>query len=219
MTEVEMTAAVHGVMASEFRDKRYAGPALFVDLRDAECETRLWTQKDLIVRAGRSLPDGIGVHGTVTGVFSFEGQPDHGLFEARVEKLDLERGLFGGHFLWLSEHGQKLLALMAKGHDPQKPDERPMMKIAFTRSTINWSFSGFMLSDYRGDLTDGARLRGMIWMDKPEDPGLFAGHAVRVDKDRHTLSVKFDGLSPNTFALLEAVIKKGGRRNAPAREG
>ena len=191
------------------RDKRYYGPALRVDLLDNEHKTPLWSASQLIIKAKPGgLPGGLEPDQTVTAVFSFEDEREHGLFEATVAKLDAAQGQLGLRFTWVNEGGHALLAKMTKKVDPKRPETRPIMKVTFTRSTINWSLSGFLLGGYWGELKNGERFNGMIWMDKPQDPGVFGGHAVRVNHDRHTVSVKFDEIPDKTFELLEAVIKK-----------
>jgi hypothetical protein len=194
---------------AEFRDKRYSGPALRVDLMDRGYETGVWSAAELIVK----IPPGARAEGdTLTGVFTFAGESAHGLFEARVVKLDIPRGLMGAEFGWISQSGVSLLKSITDRRQPGEHNNHPKMTLGFAHVTRNWSFSGFLLDDYYGAFEAGQRFRGMIWMDLPEDPGLFDGHVVGVDQHRHTLSVKFDALPPNTFALLEAVIHKTGRR-------
>jgi hypothetical protein len=191
------------------RDKRYYGPALHVDLRDCEFQTPLWSASQLIIKARPGgLPGNLESDQTVHAVFTFEEERHHGLFEAKVAKLDAAQGQLGLQITWVSDDGKALLAKVAKRIDPKRPETRPIMKVGFTRNTLNWSLSGFLLGDYWGDLKNGTRFHGMIWMDTPRDPGVFAAHAVRNNQDRHTLSVKFDDIPDNTFELLEAVIKK-----------
>jgi hypothetical protein len=198
-------------MKSEFRDKRYLGPALRVDLMDAIQETRRWSALQLLIEAAPLvLQQGDAREDRkLTGVFTFEGQTIHGMFEASIAKRDPADDLVAVDFEWVSEHGRKLLRAMAGQRHPEESGEQPTMKVSFTHSTSNWSLSGFLLDNYHGALTSGDRFRGMIWMDKPQDPGSFGAHAIRVDKLRHTLSVKFDELPAGTFSLLEAVMKKG----------
>ncbi len=196
-------------MKANFRDKRYAGPALRVDLMDRGYETGLWSASELIVK----IPTGARAEGDkLTGVFTFAGEGAHGLFEARVAKLDIPRGLMGAEFEWISKPGMNLLKSIAARRRPGEHNNYPKMTLGFAHMTLNWSFSGFLLADYHGGLEKGQRFRGMIWMDIPEDPGLFDGHVIGVDRNRHTLSVKFDELPANTFALLEAVMHKGASR-------
>ncbi|MBI3513196.1 MAG: PilZ domain-containing protein [Proteobacteria bacterium] len=206
-----MVGVLHGA-ASEIRDKRYAGHALIVDLQDGECETKTWSAARFLVTAGpHSVLANLDNDAVVTGVFSFGGEVGHGLFEARIEELDRERGMLGGRFMWINEDGRRLLTRMARPGQP--------MKIALARTTANWSFSGLLLAGYRGELKDGARLRGTIWSDSPKDPGLFAGHVVHVNRDKHTLAIQFGDLPAETFSLLEGAMKKrdGAVRQASAR--
>jgi hypothetical protein len=198
------------VARSPNRDKRYYGPALRIDLHDSEYQTALWSTTQLIIKAKPGgLPGGVEPDQTLHAVFTFEEERHHGLFEATVAKLDAAQGQLGARLTWISDDGKALLAKIAKRVDPKRPETRPLMKVGFTRDTINWSLSGFLLDGYWGELKSGERFHGMIWMNTPRDPGVFAGHAVRVNRDRHTLSVKFDDIPDNTFELLEAVIKKG----------
>ncbi len=197
-----MVGGAHTTPAAGVRDKRYSGQTLLVDLRDAEFDASTWSAAGFSVATeAKKFPTGLGADGLLTGVFSFEDAKDHGIFEARVETLDAERGTLGAHFMWVSDGGRKLLAAMAA-----RP--KATMRLAFTRRTANWSFSGFLLEGYHGALKDGERLRGMIWTDSPKDPGLFGGHAVHVNTERHTLAIKFDDLPDATFTLLERAIAK-----------
>ncbi len=193
-------------MRSASRDKRYIGPALRVDLMDAVHETRRWSSLQVIVEAAPLALQ----HGgrKLTGVFSFAGHTLHGMFEAAIAKPGSEDGLVAIDFEWISERGRRLLRTVGSERKPAESGEQPTMKVHFTHSTSNWSLSGFLIDNYRGALGSGERFRGMIWLDKPQDPGLFGGHAIRVDAERHSLSVKFDDLPANTFSLLEAAIKK-----------
>ena len=192
----------HAALAAEFRDKRYSGQQLLIDLRDAEFETAEWTLGHFLITADpKKLPAGIEKGDLVTGVFNFEGVKDNGLFEAQVEAFDREHGVLAGRYEWMSERGRALLGRMAVGV------KRPL-RIALTYRTLNWSFSGMLLGNYHGDLKDGEHFRAMIWSDTPKDPGLFNGHVVQVNKDRYTLAIKFDELADETFALLEQAIKK-----------
>lgn len=197
-------------MKTGSRDKRYLSPSLRVDLMDATHETQRWSTLQLIIEAAPLALQRGGVQEgrKLTGVFTFEGQTTHGMFEASIAKREPDDGLVAADFEWISERGKRLLRTMTGQRKPQESGEQPTMKVNFTHSTSNWSLSGFLLDNYHGALGSGDRFRGMIWMDKPQDPGLFGGHAIRNDKPRHTLSVKFDELPANTFSLLEAAMKK-----------
>ncbi len=182
------------------RDKRYAGHTLLVDLQDAECETKAWSVGGFTaVGASKTLIAQLAHDELMTGVFRFPGEAAHGLFEARVEEFDAERGLVGVHFMWISEEGRGLLARMA--------ERDQVMKVALCRRTLNWSLSGLMIGGYRGELKDGGRVRGRIWTDSPKAPGQFSGHAVHVNGDRHTASIEFETLSEETFSLLEDAVR------------
>ncbi|HUA52232.1 MAG TPA: hypothetical protein VMB81_08705 [Candidatus Sulfotelmatobacter sp.] len=197
-----MATDSRGTTTAGVRDKRYAGQALLVDLHDAECEAKIWTTGGFtLADAPRKLLDGLHQREVLAGVFSFEGTTDHGLFEAEIEGLDLERGGLIARFVWLSERGHKLLEFSNR-----RP--APPMRLGLARITLNWSLSGLLLGGYRGALKDGERLNGMIWTDDPKDPGLFIGHVIKLNPDKHTLAVKFDELPEATFALLEATMRK-----------
>lgn len=196
-------------MRSSSRDKRYLGPVLRIDLMDAVHETRRWSAERLIVdRAPLVLQHGGVLEGRMlTGVFTVADHKLHGVFEAVIAPPgsavpDAADGLVALDFTWISERGQRLLRTVAAEHEP------PALKVNFTHSTANWSLSGFLVENYHGPLQSGARFRGMIWLDKPQDPGLFGAHAIKVDPLRHSLAVKFDEMPANTFSLLEAAIKK-----------
>jgi hypothetical protein len=190
---------------AEFRDKRYAGPALRVDLLERGHETGLWSVSELIV----GIPDGPRAEGDkLSGVFTFPGASTHGLFDARLAKLDMPRSRMGVEFEWINASGLALLQSIIEARSPGELNNHPKMTVGFTHANVNWSLSGFLVADYHGPLETGQRFRGMIWMDKPGDPALFDGHAIRVNRERHTLSVKFDALPANSFALLEAAIGK-----------
>lgn len=197
-------------MTSEFRDKRYSGRVLGIDLMDAVLETRRWSKLQLIVEAAPidRQQGGVQAGRKLAGVFTFAGQTTHGMFEAVIAKPDSDDGLLIANFEWISEHGLRLLRAVAGDRKPEETGEQPAMKVIFTHGTVNWSLSGFLLDNYRGALKSGDRFRGMIWTDKLQEPGLFGAHAVRIEQTRHTLSAKFDDLPAHTFALLEAIINK-----------
>lgn len=206
-------------MRSGSRDKRYLGPVLRIDLMDAVQETRRWSAERLTVElAPLALQHGGVLEGrTLTGVFTFADHKLHGVFEATLARPDVAMpdaasnaadGLAALDFTWISERGHRLLRTVAGEREP------PTMKVSFTHGTANWSLSGFLVENYHGALKSGERFRGMIWLDKPQDPGLFGAHAIKVDSLRHTLAVKFDEIPANTFSLLEAAIKK--TRAAPS---
>ncbi|MEJ0069738.1 MAG: hypothetical protein WDO24_14530 [Pseudomonadota bacterium] len=198
-------------MSSAFQDKRYAGRALQIDLMDTMVETRRWSKLQLILEAAPiGLQQGDVQEGrNLTGVFTFEGQKSHGMFEAVIVKPDSDDDLLVVNFEWISERGSKLLRTMASERKPAESGEQPTMTVAFTRSTASWSLSGFLLDNYHGSLRPGERFQGLIWMDKPQDPGCFDAHATGDGRHPHTLSAKFDELPKNTFALLESTINKG----------
>jgi hypothetical protein len=180
-----------------------------VDLLDSGDETALWSAAEVIVKT----PPGPHAKGDrLTGVFTFAGESAHGVFDARIAQLDDTRGLMGAAFEWINEPGARLLKAIAGRRTPGQLNHHPKMTLGFAHVTLNWSFTGFLLDAYHGPLEAGQRFRGMIWMDMPEDPGLFDAHVIRTDRQRHTLSAKFDALPPATFALLEAVMHKRGRR-------
>jgi len=198
-------------MKSEFRDKRYSGRALRIDLMDAVIETRRWSRLQLILDAAPiALQQGGVQEGRkLAGVFTFAGQTAHGMFDAVITNPGSDDGVVVANFEWISESGLKLLRTMTGERRPEESGEQPTMKVTLTRGTANWSLSGFLLDNYHGALRPGERFRGMIWLDKPHDPGLFGAHTIQVEPARHTLAAKFDDLPANTFALLEAVIHRG----------
>ena len=207
-----MSAVLSG-MAAGARDKRYASQALLVDLRDAECAAVSWSATRFTVnQAPQGALASLVDEKLATGVFTFDGESSHGLFEAAIEELDAERGRLAARFVWVSADGLKLLA---ESVDPSRS-----MKLAFGHATRNWSFSGLQLTSYRGEAKPGQRLRGMIWTDSPGDPGLFVATVVRPDAAHHTLSLKFVDLPDATFTLLERAMTKrdGGFRKGHLRE-
>lgn len=194
-----MSAVMTG-MAAGARDKRYASQAVVVDLHDADCDAESWSVSRFTVgKAPKGALASLVDEKLAVGVFSFPGETAHGMFEAAIEELDAERGQLNARFTWISADGLKLLA----GADPQRA-----MRLAFGHATLNWSFSGLQISGYRGEAKPGQRVRGMIWTDDPNDPGLFVATVVRPDTSHHTLSLKFVDLPDATFTLLEHVMKK-----------
>lgn len=203
-------SAVQSGMAAGARDKRYASQSLLVDLHDAECIAESWSVTRFTVnKAPKGALASLVDQTLATGVFTIEGTTAHGLFEAAIEELDAERGKLNARFVWISADGLKLLA----GSDPTRT-----MKLAFGHTTLNWSFSGLQVGNYRGEAKSGQRVRGMLWTDDPGDPGLFVATVVRPDTSHHTLSLKFVDLPDASFALLERAMKKrdGGFRKGRA---
>ena len=192
---------------SSFRDKRYTMPCLLVDLLSGICETRLWSNAQLILR---DFAGDLAVGEEFTGTFTFDDNPACGLFQARAVRLDPARRLAGAEFRWLSPAARDLIADAQAARKPDAPDQGPIMKVSITQQTINWSLTGMLLGRYQGELAEGQSLRGMIRLEKTQEPGPFAASVIRVNAERHTLALKFQDLPNGTFALLEAAIKKSG---------
>jgi hypothetical protein len=187
------------------RDKRYAAPNLLVDLLDAVHETPLWSPTQLILK---NFEGDLVVDETFTGALSFEDHQSCGLFEARALRVDPARKMVGAEFLWISKPGSDLMGLMAERRKADGLDQNPTMRITITQRTINWSLTGMLLERYRGDLQAGQPFRGMIRIEKAQEPGVFSASVIRADHERHTLALKFQELPAGSFALLEAAIKK-----------
>jgi hypothetical protein len=191
---------------ANFRDKRYVVPNLLVDLLSGSHETTLWSATQVILRDVADLPAQDEV---ITGALSFAQRPDTtGLFQARVARLDPARKLVGASFEWLNEPAEALIRDMLAERKPDAPDDAPVMKVTIAHQTINWSLTGMLVARYRGDLQTGQPFRGLIRLEKAQDPGPFYGSVIRADSTRETLAVKFQDLPPKTFALLETAIKK-----------
>jgi hypothetical protein len=189
-----------------FRDKRYTIPILSVDLFEKVHETRLWSFSQMIVPKyeGR-MPQG----STFTGAFTFEGQTQFGLFEAKAVKIDSAKQLLGAEFTWISKPGFELLEKLSKNRKPDTPPiEIPKMRVTFAYPTINWSLSGALLKNYWGGLADGEPFNGLIRIEKAPESGVFSGTTIRFNQERQTLAIKFTSLSSETFELLETSMKK-----------
>jgi hypothetical protein len=191
---------------SNFRDKRYFVPNLLVDLLSAGHETRLWSASQLILRDIEHPP---AADEMLTGVLSFASRPGvTGLFQARVARLDPARKLLGATFEWIDDAGRALIQDMQALRKADAPDDTPVMKVTIAHETANWSLTGMLVARYRGDLQTGQPFRGLIRLEKAQEPGPFYGSVIRADAERRTLAVKFQELPPKTFALLETAIKK-----------
>ena len=189
-----------------FRDKRYVVPNLLVDLQEERHQTTLWSPTQVILRDVDHPPAAGEVF---TGILSFAKRPDAtGLFQARVARLDPARRLVGAAFEWINEPGRALIADMLAQRKPDAPDDTPVMTVSIAHQTINWSLTGMLVARYRGDLASGQPFRGLIRLEKAQEPGPFYASVIRADAQRETLAVKFQDLPPKTFALLETAIKK-----------
>jgi hypothetical protein len=102
-------------MTSEFRDKRYSGRMLGIDLMDAMLEMRRWAKLQLTVEAAPIARQQGGAREgrNLTGVFTFAGQTTHGMSEAVIAKPDSDDNLLTANFEWISEQGLRLLRTMA----------------------------------------------------------------------------------------------------------
>jgi hypothetical protein len=189
-----------------FRDKRYTIPVLSFDLFETVHETRLWSFSQVIL----SKYEGVMPSGTTfTGAFTFEGHSNFGLFEAKVLKLDAAKQMLGAEFTWISKPGFELLETLNATRKPDTPAiEIPTMRVTLTYPTTNWSLSGALLAHYWGGLKDAEPFNGMIRIEKAQESGIFSGVCIRNNTDRHTLAMRFTSLSPETFRLLEAAMKK-----------
>jgi hypothetical protein len=190
---------------ASFRDKRYTMPSLLVDLLSGAYETRRWSSSQLILR---DFAGDLTAGEDFTGTLTFDDNPANGLFQARAVRLDPVRRLLGAEFRWLNPAAHDLIADAQAARKPDAPDQGPLMKLSITQQTVNWSLSGMLLERYHGDLAEGQQFRGMIRLEKTQEPGLFGASVIRVNPERHTLALKFQDLSNGTFALLEAAIKK-----------
>lgn len=190
---------------SSFRDKRYTIPCLLVDLLSRVHETRLWSSTQVI------LPDfggNLAIDEDFTGTFTLDDNPACGLFQARAVRVGPARRLAGAEFRWLSPVGRDLIADALAARKQAALDQGPVMKLSITQQTINWSLSGMLLELYQGALAEGQSFRGMIRLEKMQEPGPFGGSVIRVNPEHHTLALKFQDLPIGTFTLLEAAIKK-----------
>jgi hypothetical protein len=190
---------------ASFRDKRYAMPCLLVDLLSGIHETRRWSSAQLILR---DFAGDLTAGEDFTGTVAFDDNPACGLFQARAVRLDAARRLLGAEFRWLSPAARDLIADAAAARQPDAPDQGPVMKLSITQPTINWSLTGMLLARYSGELAEGQPFRGMIRLEKTQEPGPFAASVIRSNRERRTLALKFQELPSATFALLEAAIKK-----------
>jgi len=205
MHSTTLRGAQPSTSKSSFRDKRYTMPCLLVDLLSGVHETRHWSNAQLILR---DFGGDLAVGEEFTGTFTFDDNPACGLFQACAVRLDPARRLAGAEFRWLSPAARDLIADAQAARTPDAPDQGPVMKVSITQPTINWSLTGMLLGRYQGALAEGQPFRGMIRLEKTQEPGPFAASVIRVNPERHTLALKFQDLPNGTFALLEAAIKK-----------
>lgn len=200
-----MVRTARPVGAAPVRDKRYTIPTLLVDVFDSMHETALWSQSQMIIK---NYEGPLRQGENFTGAFTFEENGACGLFEAEVARLDANRKVIGIQFRWISKSGGDLMEKMAEQRDPNAPDQGPIMRVMVTHSTINWSLSGMLLDRFYDDFKSGQAFRGMIRLEKSQEPGIFSASAIRVDPERHALAMRFTELPPETFKLLETAIKK-----------
>jgi hypothetical protein len=195
-----------GAIKANIRDKRYVIPNLLVDLLEGGHETRLWSASQVILRDVEHPPE---LDEVVTGQLSFAQRPGQsGLFQARIARLDPTRKLVGATFEWLNDSARALIEDAQAARKADAPDDTPAMKVTIAHQTINWSLTGMLVARYRGALQGGQPFRGLIRLEKAQEPAPFYGSVIRADGNRLTLAVKFQELPPKTFALLETAIKK-----------
>ena len=72
--------------------------------------------------------------------------------------------------------------------------------------TIDWSLSGFMVADYRGNLTRGQRFHAILQSDRTTTGITVPCHVIRADLMKSTLAVRFDGLTDSAFRFLEQSV-------------
>src|SRR3954471_1196981 len=186
-------------LKANFRDKRYVVPNLLVDLPGNSHQTTLWSATQVILRGVEHPPAADEVF---TGILSFAKRPDAtGLFQARVARLDPARKLVGATSEWINEPGRALIEDMLAQRKPDAPDDTPVMNVSIAHETTNWSLTGMLVARYRGDLKGGQPFRGLIRLEKAQEPGPFYASVIRADAKRETLAVKFQELPPKTFAL------------------
>lgn len=169
--------------------------------------TRLWSPSQLIIK---DFSGAISVGNRLSGGFKFDERAASGYFEAEVVRVDHARKMIGVKFTWLSPDGQAML----ERNNQILPEEAPLqvraLIVNLMHSTINWSLSGLLADQFFTELPPGQQVRGLIRIAKSIQAGLFNATVIRVNMERHTLALRFGALPPDTFALLEAAMKKSG---------
>jgi hypothetical protein len=167
--------------------------------------TRLWSPTQLILR---DFVSPVSIDDKISGGFTFEERGIDGYFEAKVSRIDAARKMIGAQFTWLNPSGQSLLEQNNEILEAAAPQQTRTLRVTLMHSTINWSLTGLLASQYFTDHSPGHQMRGLIRIAKSEDIGAFTASVIRVNMERHTLALKFGPLPSDTFALLENAMKK-----------
>lgn len=72
--------------------------------------------------------------------------------------------------------------------------------------TVDWSLSGFMLADYRGNLQKGQRFEARLQSETAPAAVSVNCYVIRADLVKRVLAVRIEGISDQAFRFLERAM-------------
>jgi len=188
-----------------YRDKRLSYPSLYIDLRDKIYRTAIWDPGRLIV----SDFDGrIATGEEFSGVMKISGNPKTYLFEGRSIKSDFVHKKMAATFEILNPAGRELLQQHYENRDPEGKKPLPTLLFSMAYRTVNWSLSGFLIGNYRGNLKLGSNFSGLVRLEKTDRAAVFRAEAKRMVGDCNGMAAQFGKFGPELFDLFELAMKK-----------
>ncbi|MDX2104550.1 MAG: PilZ domain-containing protein [Alphaproteobacteria bacterium] len=192
--------------ASRFRDKRYTIPVLSIDLFAKVYQTVFWsTQQMLLPQFEEVMLDD---KTSVPAVVQVDGSTKFGLFRVIPKRIHADKKIGIFQVTDLSSDAQELMARYDKPTTKGDGSQTVPLKIILPAETVNWSFSGMLLQNFRGTANSGDVINGVIRVPRTQHKGTFSCNVIRHTPERHRLALKFSSLPDDTFALLEEAIKK-----------
>lgn len=198
----------------KFRDKRLTFPSLFIDLRDKIYKTSLW-QPGSESQPGKLILsdfDGRLTSGEVfAGVMKISGEKDTYVFDGSAIRVDFINKKLAATFEIGTPGGMERLQAIASKRDPENKTPLPPILFSLAYRTVNWSLSGFLVGNYRGQLKTDQSFTGMIRLEKSQKTGFFRAAVRRFVPDCRGMAAQFTKFSPETFELFEIAMKRSER--------
>jgi hypothetical protein len=175
-------------------DKRYSMLKLCVEVVGTPVmATDQWSDKGYVVHGY----EGDVVEGQILyPILSVEGRQGRVPVKAKVmqTKPDLVSAILAA-----GSEGPRILAPFM-GSKPLTLTITPAFR------TIDWSLSGFMLGDYRGNLQKGQRFEARLQSETAPVAVSVNCYIIRADPGRGILAARIEGISDDAFRFLERAM-------------
>ncbi len=198
----------------KFRDKRLTFPSLYIDLRDKIYKTSLW-QPGTDGQPGKLILndfDGRLASGEVfAGVMKISGEKETYVFDGTAIRVDFINKKLAATFEIGTPGGMERLRDIVAKRDPENKTPLPPILFSLAYRTVNWSLSGFLVGNYRGQLKKDQSFTGMIRLEKSQKSGFFRAEVRRFVSDCKGMAAEFTKFTPEAFELFEIAMKRSER--------